>query len=30
MGQQQALERRIALHIQVLDEVLRQTGVGVA
>jgi hypothetical protein len=27
MGQQQALERRIALHVQVLEEVLRQTGV---
>ena len=29
MGQQQALERRIALHVQVLDEVMRETGVGV-
>jgi hypothetical protein len=26
MGQQQALERRIALHLQVLAEVLAQTG----
>jgi hypothetical protein len=30
MGQQQTLERRIALHLQVLNEVLLQTGVGVA
>lgn len=30
MGQQQALERRIALHVQVLDEVLRETGIGAA
>jgi hypothetical protein len=30
MGQQQALERRIALHIQVLTEVLRETGIGTA
>ena len=30
MGQQQALERRIALHVQVLDEVLQQTGIGVS
>ena len=30
MGQQQTLERRIALHIKVLDEVLQEIGVGVA
>jgi len=30
MGQQQALERRIALHVQVLEEVMRQTGMGAA
>ena len=27
MGQQQTIERRIALHVQVLTEVLRQTGI---
>jgi hypothetical protein len=30
MGQQQALERRVSLHVQVLGEVLRQTGIAVA
>jgi hypothetical protein len=27
MGQQQALERRIALHVDVLREIMRQVGV---
>jgi hypothetical protein len=30
MGQQQALERRIALHVDVLSEIMAQAGTGVA
>jgi hypothetical protein len=26
MGQQQALERRVALHVDILTEVMRRTG----
>ncbi len=30
MGQQQALERRTALHVQMLEEVMKEVGVGLA
>jgi hypothetical protein len=30
MGQQQALERRVALHVDVVQETLRQLGAGLA
>jgi len=30
MGQQQSLDRRVALHVQVLDEALRELGIGTA